>query len=640
MEKITTSIEKYLMTAGVTLFAIFVLAGFPSPYFVPKEIFGTIIIGLFLITCLTSAIIKGESKFSIGKFDIAMALVGISFVLSSILRTPNKMEAFFFPGETTFVIIGILFYFLINQLPKKDKNTLFMAVFTSGIVLSIVILFTQVGLFAKIPQLPSFMKDSLFNPAGSGIQAILYILVALVIGITHIFEERETVKKVFFGAASSVLVLVIVLTGINLLPGKPQAPILPTWQDSWSISVDTLKQSPLLGAGPGNYLSAFNLYRPISYNSTNLWQVRFSAASNFYFTLMTEVGLVGFAAIVILLAAIYKSVSIGLKNKNWSILSLAVIVVGFLFMPMTPALFVLFASLLAIYSGSENKSLTVASDRIPTIIVALPILIILFAIAFFGGKAVLAETYYAKSLDALTKNDAQNTYNYMIKAEKLNPYVDRYHASIAQVDMALANSIASRKDLTDSDRNTITQLVQEAIAEGKATVTLNQGRSGNWEVLAQVYRNIMSFAQGADQFAIQTYTQAVALDPINPNLRISLGGVYYALGQYDNSINAFQLATVAKNDLPNAHFNLSAAYAANKDFDKAITEMETVVALVPKDSADYKTATEALAQLKAQKPATADTTSKSLTPPASIEQTNVQPPIELQQNATPPNTTE
>jgi tetratricopeptide (TPR) repeat protein len=203
--------------------------------------------------------------------------------------------------------------------------------------------------------------------------------------------------------------------------------------------------------------------------------------------------------------------------------------------------------------------------------------------------------------------------------------------------MALATSLASKTDLTDTDRTTITQLVQAAINEGKATVTLNPGRSGNWEILAQIYRSIMPFAQGADQFTIQTYTQAVALDPTNPNLRIELGGVYYALGNYDSAIDTFKLAVLAKSDLANAHYNLAIAYRDKKDYTDAVTEMNNVLSLVAPGTSDYTLAKSTLDDLQKNIPATptTGTTSQSLTTPAAVKPA-IKPPLTLPEEATPP----
>ena len=79
--------------------------------------------------------------------------------------------------------------------------------------------------------------------------------------------------------------------------------------------------------GPDNYVTAFNLFRPISYNQTALWAARYATANNYYFTLITEVGFAGLAAISVLLIGIYRAVVAGFKQKNWEIASLALLVV-------------------------------------------------------------------------------------------------------------------------------------------------------------------------------------------------------------------------------------------------------------------------------------------------------------------------
>jgi tetratricopeptide (TPR) repeat protein len=326
---------------------------------------------------------------------------------------------------------------------------------------------------------------------------------------------------------------------------------------------------------------------------------------------------------------------------------LVILVLLFAVLPITPGVFVYLLVLLALFSGSEHKAAnmnivggpmeTGMPTRVPAFIVGIPFVAGIIAVALFGVKTLRAEATFAKSLAALTQNDAQKTYDLMNKSISQNPKVDRYHASFAQVNLAVANSIASKKDITDNDRNTITQLVQQAISEGKATVSLNPTRSGNWEVLAQVYRSIMPFAQGADQFTVQTYGQAIALDPTNPNLRIALGGVYYSLGNYDAAIESYKLAVLAKPDLPNAHYNLAIAYREKKDYDNAIASMNNVLKLVKEGSQDYQIAKQTLDDLQSKKKGvTPVEATENLTPPQQAEPTKVNPPITLPEEATPP----
>jgi len=128
-------------------------------------------------------------------------------------------------------------------------------------------------------------------------------------------------------------------------------------------------------------------------------------------------------------------------------------------------------------------------------------------------------------------------------------------------------------------------------------VTLNKDRSSNWENLGNIYQSVMAFAKGADNYALQSYSQAIFLDPINPNLRIKLGGIYYSQKKYEEAIDIFKLATLAKSDYANAHYNLSLAYKENKDFTKAKDEMNIVLKLIGKNSKDYDLALKELEKI-------------------------------------------
>lgn len=652
MEKVIENTEKYLLYIVLALFPVFILTNYASPYVVPKEILLIGGVSILIILWIIRMIVRGSFSFSIGKFDLGVLLIAISYLLSTFLATPNKMEAYLLPGTTTFVLGSAVLYYLINQFDQKAKNEAGIALFTGSLFLSLTVLLTTLNVFSKIPQLPAFIKDAAFNTMGGNIPSIILLATFLVFSVGLFIKEKESVKKLFFGVSLAVMVFAMVMLIGSTLPGKPQSPKFVSMQTSWEITVEALKKSPLLGAGPANYLTAFNLFRPVTYNQTDLWQVRFTTASNYYFTALTELGFVGLFAIAILFIAIYRYL---IKDINFTgdmekigesieKSSLILILVLFAVFPIAPVIFVSLFALLALFSKSEGHKvhLNVASSdssfvssRIPAIIVGLPFLAGVVAIFFFGSKVLAAEATFKESLDALGRNDAKGTYDLMSKAITQNPRVDRYHASFAQVDMALASSLASKKDITDTDRSTITQLVQQAISEGKNTVVLNPSRSGNWEVLAQIYRSIMPFAQGADQFAVQTYTEAIALDPTNPNLRIALGGTYYALGRYDDAIDSFKLAVLAKNDLANAHYNLAIGYQQKKDYDNAISEMNNVLALVDKNSQDYQLAKKTLDDLQKNKAAAAGST-ENLQAPQKNQESNVKPPITLPQEATPP----
>jgi O-antigen ligase/Tfp pilus assembly protein PilF len=655
LEKLVQNLEKYTIYLLIVLYPVFVLSAYNDTYNLPKEILLIALCSLVLVFWMIKAIVSGSFAFKVGKFDLGVLLVMIAYVVSTIVETPNKMEAFFSPGTTTLLLGSAVLYFLINQLGKKEKIGVVYSLVISSVLLAVSVLFTEIGFWAKIPQLPDFVKSSSFIAFGGNLPALIYLVSVFILCFGLILKEQDSVKKLFVGVSAAVILLGVIILGKNAIPGKSQAIQLTDFETSWSIAIETIKQSPFFGVGPGNYLTAFNLFRPVTYNQTPLWQIRFTTARDFYLTVLTETGFAGLLAFVILFMAIYKAFvsevknGISLERSDSLITSIALLalIIIFLMLPATPTIVTLLFILLALLSLSENKTVNmVTSNKAAGILISLPVVVCLVVLSYFGIKALSAERKFQLALTALSNNDAQGTYSNMQAAIAEESGVDRYHLSLAQVDMALATSIASKQTVSDSDKTTITQLVQEAINEGKAAVVLNPGRSGNWEVLAGIYKSIMPFATGADQFAIQTYSQAITLDPTNPNLRIELGGVYYALGQYPDAISSFQLATVAKSDLANAYYNLAVTYQAEKDYDNAIAAMQTVITLVPKGSQDYTLAQNTLSDLQKQKPAPATTPatnatgtttgSQNLTAPQPEGKSNVKPPITLPQEATPP----
>jgi tetratricopeptide (TPR) repeat protein len=649
------ALEKYLLLATVFLFPFIVLSVFPNPYDTAKILILTFGVGLVVLIKALRLVIEGSFEVGQNRYNIPLGLLAIAYLASAVFKTPNKMDAFFLPGTATFVIGSVLVFFLLGSLGSKEKRNIALALFFSGVAASLFNFFAFSGILTKIPQLPAFMKEAVFTPLGGALPAALFFAPLVLVGIGLLVSEKEVVNKVFYSVASVVLILGLSLSVYHALPGKVTSPTLPPFAATWSIAVETLKESPIFGVGPGNYVSAFNRFRPITYNTTSLWPVRFTTAANLPLTTLTETGLLGLAALAILYFLIIKSVvrKLALSNKEVKLepalylAALLVIAVLTLTFPANPAVILLFAALASLTSKVElqsfsfsthsvNKAGLAYKNRLAAYIVAVPLVLLVGLLFFFGVRAVSAEATFKKSLDALAKNDGKATYDYLRAAINTNPYVDRYHATYAQVNLALARSIAGQKELTDTDRQTVAQLIQQAIREGKATVTLNPTRAGNWEVLARTYQAIMPFAQGADNFTIQTFSQAVVLDPINPNLRIALGGVYYSLGRYDEAIKAFELATLAKPDLANAHYNLAIAYREKGDIDKAITAMNNVLSLVEKDSSDYQLAKTELDNLEKNRPSKDTEGSETLNPPQPSPTPAIKPQLKLPEESNPP----
>ena len=636
MEKV----ERALFTLGIILLPLFFWPGILSPFETPKILIASVFALLVFLICSIKIVIKGSLNFKTTNFDLPVILLALVYTLSALIKTPNKLDAFFLPGTALIIILGAVYFHLAGNLFSDHKKTLATSVFASGILISVVSLLFASGIFTKIPGIPAYLKNPSFSLLGGKLPEAIFLISILPLGIALLIESRDMIKKVFWGVCVGVVILSGSLAIYNMLPGKPAVFKLPSFKTSWAISIDTIKDSPFLGIGPGNYITAFNRFRPVSANSSDTWALTFTTSRSFLLTSLTETGIIGFIILIMLLYQIYRLAEKYLTKKISGspleagvFVSLGLMVASFIFFPFYLTTIFLFFLLLSIVSSKHEVSINLktineskVAARLPAIVFSAVTIALVVTVSFMGAKLTFAEYTFAKALLAVGKNDGKLVYDTLTKAIKLNPRSDRYHMSLSQIDMAVASAIAQNKDLKDSDKNTITQLIQQAISEAKNGVSLNPQRSGNWENLAAIYQSIMPFAQGSDNFAIQTYTQAIALNPVNPNLRISLGGLYYALGRYDDAISAFQLATLAKPDLANAHYNLAIAYREKNEVKKATEEINIVLTLVGKDTADYETAIKELKNLE------------SLTPPATKPAQVIKPPLELPEEANPPAT--
>jgi tetratricopeptide (TPR) repeat protein len=657
MDKLLKLAEKYILYATIFLVPVAFANISPNPYIVVKLVILVTGISLALLLWCARVIVSGKLEYRRGAFDFPVLLFALTYLISTILKTPNKMEALLLPGTATAVIASAFLYFLINQ--YEEKRGFVLTLLASGALFSFVTLLSAFGALEAIPQLPQFVKAAGFTPEGGFLPASIFLLILLVVGIGNIILDKTVQSRVLGGIFATIIAFGVIASFINVIPGSKFAPRFPNLGVSWSIAVDAIKDSPILGVGPGNYLTAFSRFRPLAYNQSDLWAVKFATATNFYVTSFTETGLLGLASIALVFFVLYKRLRRDPLFKEGKIVTvstlyMAALVLLLLLLAVFPATllitFLLFL-MLALSATTQKTTLNLqtediesdhvsrVSTKLPAILITIPVVVFIGFVFFKGFTIVRAEYLFTNALDALSKNDAQKTFEGLNKSISTNPSVDRYRMTSAQVSILFANAVAKKKDLTDEDRQTISTLIQNAIAQGKAGVALNPLRSTNWDILSQIYRTIMPLAKGADQFAIQTGSQAIALDPYNPNLRVALGGIYYALGDFDNAIKLFDSATQVKSDQPNAYYNLAFAYREKGDLSKAETAMSQVVSLVDKSSKDYELAKQALEDIQNKKKEAEAKKGQELNPPQKDE-ASLDPKLDLPKDAEPPKANE
>ncbi len=601
-----------------------------------------VLINLFL----WAAKIALEKKFSFQKtpFDLPIVFIGLSFIISTFFASLNKMETLILPNGTGTILALTLLYFLItNNFEKGKISYLIYALIYSASFLGILEFFSFIE-FAKILNLslPDWLSQKTFTPAGDLFILATFLGLGLVITLSLLITKTEKGLKETYAL---IFPLISIALGLFLAIYQLQStvrPLILPLQTGWQIAIETLKFAPLWGVGPSSFIVAFNQFRPVAFNLTDLWANKFFISSNFYLHILTTIGILGLGSLGLLIFKIIRSFINGMrqrdKNKDFLFFSLFVLLLIFLFSPPNFLLllgFYLLISLLGInFAGKKYSEESKTLSFIILIIVAAASIFSFYNI----GRAYAGEIYFKKSMEALLQNKGKETYDFQIKAINFAPYRILYRLSYSQTNLALANSLATSPNLSDADRETISILIQQAIREAKAAVALDPRISGSWENLGGIYRALINSAQGADSWTISTLQQAIALDPINPQLRLSLGGVYFSLQRWDEAIKLFDQTVNLKPNFANGHYNLSAAYREKGDIEKAVQEMEITLSLVPKDSDDYNKASNELealrkrltgkAEKESQKP------SETLSTPAPLP-TGIKPPLTLPTGAEP-----
>src|SRR3990172_12852015 len=106
MAKVMHSLETYLLYLVVFLVPLVVAPFGPNLYTLPKLTAAFFGLGLVLILKSLRALLNKKIVFAAGHLDLAVFLFLATYLLSGILVTPNKMEAFFFPGVATIFVLG------------------------------------------------------------------------------------------------------------------------------------------------------------------------------------------------------------------------------------------------------------------------------------------------------------------------------------------------------------------------------------------------------------------------------------------------------------------------------------------------------------------------------------------------------
>lgn len=595
-----------------------------TPFDIPLALFG-------IVTIISAVLAVNRSDAIMATVPVIFAII-FFFLMVNLAKNRASMTfvlTAFITGIAISSLIAILSYAKIYVLPMaftKDPNFLTMGtILDQAMYLTFALPIVGYYLYTAFTHIKTRRLRSGNNANNTASQTS--VLTANPIGM------------VFITVSSMLIVAALGLTLYKIFQTKPvMLPYEVGFQTAFAaISQDAGRtiQAFLFGSGYGTYSVDFSRFKLASFNlNPQLWSLTFFRSSSYALEILATTGILGLLSFIFILWTIFKEVrSVEGKRPTPNPLTISVILAALsaIFLPFSPVMSIVFFLILGLFAAEKRLQALSHSEKyydvelhfvafnmglisiMPTndegagadhkvkqteYTKILPVgLFLLFAviaavIGFFTYNFTASDILFQRSLVAASQNNGLQTYQDQALAIRTFPYRDAYYRIASQTDLALANSLASSVPQGSSPsaelQQNITQLIQESIATGRAATEVSPQTGSNWQNLSSVYRGLIGFGQNAEQFAIATQQQAIALNPNDPQGYINLGGIYYQLQAWDNAQSSFQTAVQLKPDYANAYYNLGHALEQKGDNANALTAYQTVKTLIATDTEGVK----------------------------------------------------
>ena len=573
----------------------------------------------------------------LGLFSLVVFVI-YYYIATPLYRNPKAIRTAiyaFLTGTGIATFVSLLSYFNIfisSATYMKLQNFSFYggttqtAMFAAlSIIMALVLIAYEKNMLVKLGLVGATILSILYVALTGALAAWVMLVVGIVgmvfyVDLSKVFKDGVYYLAILGTTAAMAIVFLVPATRSVLVnPNFPKELGLPA-RESWVIASSTIQNFPLLATGPSTFQTNFTRFRPMTLNATDFWNVRFDIPFNEIFNIIATVGILGLLATIFLASRMMR-----LANQTkftdsqeglTEVLSLSLVAMmsSFLFtyasVASTFMLFTLLALLVAAHTSIDEHSKVAQISSIGAkdfqavaslgdssainkeyskfIFGGVIILAVIYG-GYLWSKNYMGEFYMRRAVLALISNDGAKVYENQRKAIMANPTRDSYYNSFAQTDLALANNIAGKENLTDAEKQTIQGLISEAITTTRVTTeAINPLSAANWETRALIYRSILNVADNASEWAVSAYNTAIQLAPTNPRLRLDLGGMYYAQKDYLSAANQFRQAFSLKPDYANAYYNFAQSMVQLNDLQSAKQAFEVTKTLVEADSEDAK----------------------------------------------------
>lgn len=431
------------------------------------------------------------------------------------------------------------------------------------------------------------------------------------------FSDVGRLSMPFFLTAFALLFLFWLPTPVRLnIPIE----VTPNFKGSWSVAVETAKQSPWFGTGPGTFSFGYAKMRSLNLNKTTFWDTRFDRPASFALLWPATFGLVGTLGwLLFLVPLLVLAVSRILRSKgdDWGQTFVAfagwftLLAGAFLYSSNVTLLVLLFA--LAGLIGSQVMPAPAEqrfgqSPRIGLLLSFAFILVSVGAVTliFVTGQRYAADIAFAQAVRTdRARGDLGRITQLLDRAATINRFDDSYYRNLAQalllqVGQEITKATKDGVQLKPEQNQRIKAFISASTTAAVRATELSPDNSQNWLIRGSVYRELIPIISDAGPAAIEAYERAVILEPNNPRTITELGRAYLAMAEAARQLTAsddeavktqaqqsvdinlalaeqsFNTAVSLKEDYSPSHYQLAIVAERRGKLDEAISKMESV----------------------------------------------------------------
>jgi len=419
------------------------------------------------------------------------------------------------------------------------------------------------------------------------------------------FDGRWMALPMFF-LAVSVLFLALNLQ-INF-PVQKANEISLSPQATMQINLPALKEDPVLGSGPGTFSYDFSKFRSADFLKTVLWSVSFSNGSSKFFTMLATSGILGLLAMLAFAGAavflfIKKILQLRENSKEDSALIISIGIfsaflaeaVSFFLRNSNFTLDFVFFFFIACMAGllfDAKKEYDLKPSSISTLVTTFVFTVVFIfglGLLMLGGQRYVADAVYSKGITALAAGQKEQALKSLEKAASMAPNTDFYLNQLAQTYLLSIQDVAQDKSKSQEDKaKIIQQLISNSVNAAKFAADTNPKNPANWIVRGYIYQNLMGQVPEAETWAINSFDQALTLDPHNVYAMTQKAVVMVTQKKYEDAKKVLDRALELKPDYSNALYFAGLVYDQLGDKEKAAKQFEALAQLNPESAKDIQ----------------------------------------------------